>query len=100
MEEKKLDLFGTSYSISKVQSIEDENGSPLYGITNYIEHTIEIATKINGRKVSKEEQKITLLHELFHAFLKEGQYLSCSSDEPLVEWLARCTNKAIEQKIL
>lgn len=39
----------------------------------------------------------TLRHELFHAILCKGQYLNSSSDEPLVEWLALCTDLLYEQ---
>lgn len=44
--------------------------------------------------------ELSLLHELFHAVLAEGQYLSSTSDEPLVEWLARCTKHLIDQKVI
>lgn len=63
-------------------------------------NTIEVAKKLDKIKVSIEEQRLTLLHELFHAILKEGQYLSCADDEPLVEWLARSINEAIKKKII
>lgn len=40
--------------------------------------------------MDKSEAKITLIHELIHAILDEGQYHGSSADEPMVEWLARC----------
>jgi hypothetical protein len=30
------------------------------------------------------------MHEIVHAILDEGQYGEISSNEPLVEWLAKC----------
>ena len=101
MEERKLNLFGTTYRVREVDTIvNEENGHNLYDLCNFTNHIIEVAKKIDNKKVTDREQRISLLHELFHAFLKEGQYMSCSDDEPLVEWLARCLNAAIEQKII
>lgn len=101
MEERKLNLFGTTYRVREVDIIiNEENRHNLYGSCNFTDHIIDVAKKIGNKKVTGREQRISLLHELFHAFLKEGQYMSCSDDEPLVEWLARCTNAAIEQGII
>ena len=55
-------------------------------------------TNREGGRVPKQEIEIALLHELFHAILTEGQYLQSSDDEPLVEWLARCTKHLLNQK--
>jgi len=46
--------------------------------------------------MSKSETKITLLHELLHAILDEGQYFAQSEDEPMVEWLARCLKSLMD----
>lgn len=99
-EKKNLNLFGTTYSISKVDTIKEEDGNYLYGRANYRDHKIEVANKVDKKRVTNREQRITLLHKLFHVILKEGQYISCSNDEPLVEWLARCTNAALEQGVI
>ena len=45
---------------------------------------------VNDAKMSNEEMTRTLLHEINHAILNSGQYFDTNSDEPLVEWIARC----------
>lgn len=46
--------------------------------------------------MDKSDAKITLLHELIHAILDEGQYSNASNDEPMVEWLARCLKSLMD----
>ena len=46
--------------------------------------------------MSKDDMKLTLLHELIHAVLDEGQYGNVSADEPMVEWLARCIKSLLD----
>ena len=46
--------------------------------------------------MDKSEAKITLLHELIHAILDEGQYHNSSENEPMVEWLARCLKSLMD----
>lgn len=61
------------------------------GSTNSAAHRITLARlDYEGNSMSRGEAKITLLHELLHAILDEGQYSAQSEDEPMVEWLARC----------
>lgn len=46
--------------------------------------------------MDKSDAKITLIHELIHAILDEGQYGNASNDEPMVEWLARCLKSLMD----
>lgn len=96
--EKKLDLFGIPYNIEYVHEIKDGD-SCSYGLTTYCKHLVQVANTVYGEKLLAKEQRITLLHELFHVILTEGQYNQESHNEALVEWLAKCTNEIIEQKI-
>lgn len=67
------------------------------GVTDGNLKTIKIRLlNREGKPVPEKELEITLLHELFHAILDEGQYLNNSMDEPLIEWLARCTKHLID----
>lgn len=102
LKDTKFDIFGTTYRIKFVESVKsDDENTFIWGDTDGRTHTIRIALKdVNGKKINIDEIKITILHELFHAILNEGQYRSSSEDEPLVEWLARCTNSLIKQGIL
>ena len=40
-----------------------------------------------------------MLHELTHSILDTGGYNNSSSDEPLVEWIARCLNSLLKQNV-
>ena len=51
---------------------------------------IELARYADNIRISDSDIIKTLLHEINHAILTTGQYLNPSSDEPLVEWIARC----------
>lgn len=102
MKSKEFDLMGIKYTIQYIDKIETEDESTFrFGSTNAAAHRITLA-KLNyeGNPMDKEEAKITLLHEVIHAILDEGQYHNSSSDEPMVEWLARCLNSLIKQKVI
>lgn len=91
---KKIDLYGTVYTIKIRDAIkDDEKEKEYYGLCRPIEKVIYIARTCYGKKVSKSAMYITLFHEVMHSIFDEGQYTSCSDDEPLVEWCARCLYK-------
>lgn len=102
MKKKEFDLLGIKYTIQYIDKIETEEENLFRsGTTNPAAHRITLAKlDFDGNPMSKSEAKITLLHELIHAILDEGQYHSSSNDEPMVEWLARCLNSLIDQKII
>lgn len=109
MKEKEVNIFGTKYRIIYANRVEDveeakellEEGEALWGITDHDNKLIVVSTKnLAGKPRAKEDIEITLYHELVHALLVSGQYLTCNSDEPLVEWLARCMYTMKQQKIL
>ena len=86
---KKIDIFGSKYTIKIVDKIEYDDA--LYdGSTYHDSHIIKIAKYVNNAKISNEEMTRTLLHEINHAIFTSGQYLDSNADEPLVEWVARC----------
>lgn len=100
---KEFKLFNTIWKIEYVDSIEieDDSGEHFsYGQADPLSHTIKIAKYVGGVKQSKEDLKLTLLHELVHIIFITGQYNSCNSDEPLVEWIANCIMSLKDQKIL
>ena len=103
MENKKFELFDTNWSIEFVDNIEtsDEEGYFWFGDTNGIDKRIRVATKgLNNKNLSKKEINLTLLHELVHAILITGNYHDINRDEPLIEWIAKCINSLLKQKIL
>ena len=101
MKEKKFDLLGADYTVKEVEEIEIENPDQYRtGEENNLKREILIARTAKGVVIDDRRKRVTLLHELFHAILDEGQYLDLSSNEPLIEWLARGTNAAIEQGII
>lgn len=102
MKSKEFDLLGTKYTIQYIDKIEiEEEGVFRSGSTNPTAHRIALARlDFDGKPMDKSEAKITLLHELIHAILDEGQYRGSSGDEPMVEWLARCLHSLRNQKII
>lgn len=102
MKKKEFDLLGTKYTIQYVDKIEvEEEGIFRSGSTNSAAHIITLAKlDFDGKPMDKSEAKITLIHELIHAILDEGQYHNSSADEPMVEWLARCLKSLMDQKII
>lgn len=104
MKEKKLSIMGTPYTVEYLEKVKKENqeeGIISEGLCDSSNRSIKVATKRpDGKDFPKEEIEKNFLHELFHAILDEGQYLEESSNEPMVEWLARCTRDLIRQKVL
>lgn len=97
---KTIKIFNTTYKVLFVNNIESEdNNKTIWGETNFNLKTIKIRIiDINNKLLPEHEIIMCLLHEIFHAILQEGQYINCTEDEPLVEWLARCTKHLMDQK--
>ena len=95
---RTIKIFNSTYKLLYVNEIESEDTDrTTMGVTDGNLKTIKIRLlNREGKPVPEKELEITLLHELFHAILDEGQYLNNSMDEPLVEWLARCTKHLID----
>lgn len=103
MENIKFKIFDSNWTIKFKENVftqlEDGREVWAYGITEPAERCMYVSTKTeSGKDIPPLELKLTALHELVHAFLISGQYLQCSSDEPLVEWLARCILNMINNK--
>lgn len=102
LKDKEFDLLGTRYKLiyeDKIPSLIEGNFT--MGVTNTGANEIHIATQdYHGNPVDSSEHKITLIHELLHAILDEGQYNDASGDEPMIEWLARCLKSLMDQKII
>lgn len=99
---RTIRIFNTTYKILYVNDIETEDPDrTTMGETDFNLKTIKIRVlDKEGHPILRQEIELCLLHELFHAILAEGQYLASTSDEPLVEWLARCTKHLIDQKVI
>ena len=102
MKNKEFDLLGVKYTIQYIDKIDTGDEHIFrFGNTNTAAHEITLARlDFDGKPMDKSEAKITLLHELIHAILDEGQYRGSSGDEPMVEWLARCLKSLMDQKII
>ena len=98
---KSFNIFGTKYRIKFMDNVLDEEGNWTYGKIDTYSKEIQVSIKLsNGKDMRENEILITLYHEIIHAILLTGQYVNSSSDEPLVEWLARCILSLKNQKIL
>lgn len=98
---RTIKIFNTSYKLRFVDEIESKEGEWTYGTCDSATCTITVSTKgIDGKPLKDDVIKISLLHELVHAILNEGQYRNSSNDEPLVEWLAKCLKHLIDQQVI
>ena len=101
LKNKSFNIFGSKYRIKFVDNVLNEEGDWTYGKIDTHSKEIQVSIKLsNGKDVQENEILITLYHEIIHAILLTGQYVNSSSDEPLVEWLARCILSLKNQKIL
>lgn len=98
-------LFGETWKIVYKKGISlpgdtETVGMHHFGITSGAEHTIYVnLLNSRGKPATKETIESTLRHELVHAIFGSGQYLSCSDDEPLVEWTGKCIGELIRQNV-
>ncbi len=104
MKNKTVNLFGTEYTIEYPNEVAYTGATGdvvgVYGKCDSSNKKLLIAKKLNGIKQSPQDMQLTLYHEFIHAALIEGQYLESSTDEPMIEWLARCFVQAKKDKIL
>ena len=101
LKNKSFNIFGSKYRIKFVDNVLNEEGDWTYGKIDTYSKEIQVSIKLsNGKDMQENEILITLYHEIIHAILLAGQYTNSSSDEPLVEWLARCILSLKNQKIL
>lgn len=108
MKNFKLDIFGTVYEVKFVDKFTDEllqehgvtSGNDLmwFGLTDGGCKEILVATKnSNGKDITPNEIKCTLLHELMHAIFNEGGYGELGT-ENIIEWIAKCLRSLLNQK--
>lgn len=91
---RTIKILDVTYSIKFVDrcpiSEEQLPDSYNFGIFSPDTQTIYISTKDRDGKPLKESViRQSLRHELMHLIFFEGQYISCYTDEPLVEWCAK-----------
>ena len=104
MEDIKFKIFGSNWTIKfkdKVFITTDDGQQYALGLADPGKRVLWISTECeDGTDIPLSEVRLTVLHEMIHAYFVTGQYLSCHQDEPLVEWLARCINAMIESKTI
>ena len=102
LKDSRFNLFGTKYKMRFMDTVpSDDPDRFTWGDTDGRTHVVRIATKdVKGKDIDDDEVEITKFHELMHVIFSEGQYSSCNSDEPLVEWCARCLHSLKKQGIL
>ena len=93
--DRTIDIFGSKWKLKFVDKIDLEDDSNPDGITDANKRLIAISTN-----QSDNETIITLLHELIHAILATGQYLSSSQNEPMVEFVARSLYSLTKQGLI
>lgn len=93
--DRTIDIFGSKWKLKFVDKIDLEDDSNPDGITDANKRLIAVSTN-----QSDNEVMITLLHELIHAILDTGQYLSSSQNEPMVEFVARSLYSLTKQGLI
>lgn len=97
---KQFDIFGTTFTIKLVDTLDAEDNMLHYGLTEGNTKEIRVSKEVMKSKQPDSEIYITLVHEVVHAVLDTGQWLEESQKEALVEWLARCIISLLKQDIL
>jgi hypothetical protein len=81
--------------------LTDDNKDQLFGYTAAMDREIYVSLKNSEDKpLPDNEIWDTVAHEIVHAIFMTGQYNNCNTDEPLVEWTAKCMRQLIKQKIM
>lgn len=93
--DRTIDIFGSKWKLKFADKIDLEDDSNPDGITDANKRLIAVSTN-----QSDNEVMITLLHELIHAILDTGQYLSSSQNEPMVEFVARSLYSLTKQGLI
>ena len=98
---KKFNIFGTTFKVLWLDKITPEqDGDFIYGQHCGVEKTLKIALKdIEGKYMPETEIELAFYHELTHAILGEGAY-GHTTDEPMVEWFAKCIRSLKQQKVI
>lgn len=97
---KQFDIFGTTFTIKLVDTLDDEDNMLHYGLTEGNTKEIRISKEVMKAKQPDSEIYLTLVHEVVHCILDTGQWLEESQKEALVEWLTRCIISLLKQGIL
>lgn len=97
----KLDIFGDTYTVTFKDKVYNDDNKWVFGITCTDKFTIDISTHTeDNAPLTKEQIRITLLHEIAHAICFAGCYMGYGEDESFVEFVAKSLNSLIKQKVL
>ena len=102
---KKFNIFGDVWRIVFIDQVMDTvgpNGEKgwLFGICDYTNKLITISLKgPNNKPLCEWEIVTSIAHECMHAILDSGQYKEQSSNEPLVEFLAKGVLSLTKSKV-
>lgn len=97
----KIDILGDKYTVEFVDKVFNSEDKWVYGETNTVELKISISTHTEDDiPLTKEQIRITLLHEIAHAMCFAGCYFGYGEDEPFIEFVAKSLNSLIKQKVL
>ena len=106
---KKFKLFDQAYTVKFCDKVylDGEEETPKetssnwkYGYCRPSKGEICVSTKLHdGTPLSKDTIETTFLHELTHCIFAGGQYNEEFDDEPMVEWIGRCLQTLMKQKV-
>lgn len=97
----KIDILGDKYTVEFVDKVFNSEDKWVFGLTCTDQLKILISTCTEDNvPLTKEQIRITLLHEIAHAICFAGCYIGYGEDEPFVEFIAKSLNSLIKQKVL
>lgn len=97
---KKIKIFDTTYKIIFKDKVFNDEDRWVYGCCCQCKKEILISLKCyDDSPLYVNEIETTIMHEIIHAILDECCYVEISSNEPAVEWLAKCLIQLKKQKI-
>lgn len=99
---KFMDSVWTIKFVDRVELLDEQAPEATnFGLCDADRSLITIGLKdADGKPYRKEQVIQTLRHELMHMIMFEGQYLTCFTDEPLIEWLAKSVRVLLKTGIL
>lgn len=101
-----FNLFGDKWKVKFMDAVEQPapltaDGSWVDGMCYGEKGEIHVAIKDKeGTPKPPEKVQQILMHEVVHAIFTSGQYLSCTNDEPLVEWMAKAIISLSKQNVI
>lgn len=89
---KEITIFGR-----KIKTLLSHNLESKYGEARYGANEIQVNTRVSGTEITKEENKLTYIHEMMHFILNFTGYERVLSDKVDIEQFIELMSAGIYQ---